>query len=294
MSRYAFIYNPGSRGGRAEQQVSRLKSRIETLENARFIRSEQKGDIAEKVTKILPETDVVVACGGDGTAREVASVLAGTSKIMGIIPMGSGNDLCKTLGIPTDLNRSFEIIVNHAVTAIDTGQCNDFVFLNSLGFGFDGLTNRFAAELLHYPPLFRYAIAALKAVGKQQAFRVSIEQESGLADKKSLLMIALANGKVEGGSFWIAPQADIADGQLEMVTVDPLKRWKIPFLLPFILLKKTAWLPYIRTRKISSLQLKFERTVAIHADGEIIENAGREFQIRVKPADLKVITGPLR
>jgi len=294
MTRYAFIYNPGSRGGRAEQWVDQLQDHIGTLDQARFIRSELKGDIAGKAAEILPETDVVVACGGDGTVREVASVLAGTSKTMGIIPLGSGNDLCKTLGIPTDLNRSLELLASHNITAIDVGQCNNFIFLNSLGFGFDGLTNRFAAELLNYPPILRYAIAAMKAAGKQIAFNATIDTANAGPEQRSLLMVTLANGKVEGGSFWIAPQADIADGKLEMVTVNPVKKWKIPFLLPFFLFKRADRIPYIKTKKISSLQLQFDQTVAVHADGEIIENAGCDFHIRIKPEDLNVITGSLQ
>ena len=99
MTRYAFLYNPGARAGKSEANVAALAEKISALPNGQLFRSQKKGDITSLIKQQLQKFDVFVACGGDGTVREVASALINTDKKMGIIPMGTGNDFCKTLNI---------------------------------------------------------------------------------------------------------------------------------------------------------------------------------------------------
>ncbi|MDZ7680336.1 MAG: diacylglycerol kinase family protein [Fodinibius sp.] len=163
MTRYAFIYNPGARGGRSESTLHQLQQKLITLSHARLFRSQTQGDITSLVEQQRNNYDIFVACGGDGTVREVASGLVNADKKMGIIPMGTGNDLCKTLGIPTDLDKAFKLILRGNGRTIDVGRCNDNIFLNVWGCGFDGLTNRLAYQLNQLPSFLRYALGALKA-----------------------------------------------------------------------------------------------------------------------------------
>ena len=290
MSRFAYIYNPAARSGKARRELRNLKNHIKKQPHADFYRSEKKGDIAPLVDNLLPDYDVFVACGGDGTVREVAENLVESDKTLGIIPLGTGNDLSKTLKIPADPEKSLELIERQKSTSIDVGKCENILFLNSLGFGFDGLTNRMAFEMQALPPVLRYATAALRAAVKQDPFEVTIEQEGGSTGNK-LLMISFANGRIEGGSFWIAPRASITDGKLEMVTISPLNKWLIPFLLPLFLFRKGDWIPHVSSKPVSSVLLDFKQEVEIHADGEIIQMDRKTFSVKVIPRALKVICG---
>jgi diacylglycerol kinase (ATP) len=288
--RYAFIYNPAARRGKSESNLADLKYRISKLPRAKFFRSKSKGDITGLVERLLPDFDVFVACGGDGTIREVATNLVGTQKTMGIIPMGTGNDLCKTLKIPGNLQKSFDMLINGKAIRMDIGRCNDFLFLNSLGFGLDGLTNRYALKIENLPSFLRYFMAALKAAVYQKTFNVQIINNDKVANER-LIMATLANGRVEGGFFWIAPQASVTDSKLNFITIVPIKRWLIPILLPLFLVKKPNWIPHVTSRKVDEITLKFENNVEIHADGEVIKTSQRKFCISLLPNDLKVITG---
>jgi YegS/Rv2252/BmrU family lipid kinase len=290
VKRYAFIYNPAARGGKSGSNPVALEQCIGKLSQAKLFRSKSKGDIAEIVEQRKTDFDVFVACGGDGTIREIASNLVSTPKTMGIIPMGTGNDLCKTLKIPRNLQKSFEILLNGNSIRMDIGRCNDHIFLNSLGFGFDGLTNRYTLEIQKLPSFLKYSVAALKAAIYQNPFNVQIKGNNSTVDER-LIMVTLANGKVEGGAFWIAPEASVTDGKLDFITITPIKKWLIPILLPLFLMKKPNWIPHLKSIKLDNVQLKFDNNIEIHADGEIIKTNQNKFTISLLSNELQVICG---
>lgn len=289
MKRCAFIYNPAARGGKSERKVAKLNQKIQQLPGAKLFRSKYKGDISSLVNKLLQDYDIFVACGGDGTVREVASSLINTGKILGIIPLGTGNDLCKTLQIPRDLSQSFELIEHGESISMDVGQCNDFFFLNSLGFGFDGLTNRYALQMDWLPSFLRYTIAALRATVLQDKFEITLKN-NGEEISRDLIMATLANGRVEGGAFWIAPDASPTDGKLNLVAISPIQKWLIPLLLPLFLVKKPGLIPQVHTSKIEHISFSFPHTPEIHADGEVIKTNRNNFDIRLIPKGLEVLS----
>lgn len=290
MKRYAFIYNPAARRGRSKSDLEELEKRIEDIPQAKLIHSQTKGDIANTVEELKSHFDIFVACGGDGTVREVAANLISTKKCMGIIPMGTGNDLCKSLKIPRNIEKSFEILLSGNTIQMDIGRCNDYLFMNTLGFGFDGLTNRYALEIEKLPSFLRYVVAALKAAIKQDPFNIKINYGDHTINER-LIMATLANGRVEGGSFWIAPQASITDGKLNLITIDPIRKWLIPILLPFFLIKKPNCIPHFQSDETEHIELELEDNVEIHADGEIIKTSKKVFSISMLPNSLEVISG---
>lgn len=290
MKRYAFLYNPAAKGGPSKGDLEQLRVGVSGFKEASLFISRDIGDIGSFIDVNLDDYDVFVACGGDGTVREVAEKLVNTQKKLGIIPMGTGNDLCKTLKIPTLMTNAIDVLKADNVSRIDVGFCNDFIFLNTLGFGFDGLTNRYSLELKHLPPILTYAISACKAVFTHTPFKVFIDKK-GMVSTEELIMVTFANGRVEGGSFWIAPKASIIDGKLSMITVKPISKWVIPFLLPFFLIKKPHWIPHVNSENIKEVSLKLPDNVDIHADGEILKNNVDEYNIRLRANSLSVVCG---
>lgn len=290
MKRHAFIYNPAARGNKAQEKFELLSEFTEQLPGSQIFYTESKGHISTLVDQISNNFDVIVACGGDGTIREVASKLIETDKPLGIIPLGTGNDLCKSLKIPNDLNRAIELLLKGKTIHMDVGQCNDFIFLNSLGFGFDGLTNKYAYEMEWIPSIFRYPAAALRANMHHRPFTLKIESEKQTVQKK-LIMATFANGRVEGGTFWIAPDASLQDGKLNLVTIRPISRWLVPLLLPLFLIKKGHLIPHVSIREVREATLIFDHETGIHADGEIINSSSRRFDISISRNKLEIICG---
>ncbi len=288
MKRYAFLYNPAAQGGKSESKLERLQTFITEFDDAYLFHSKNIGDISDFIDQNFDKFEVFVACGGDGTVREVAAPLINTQKQMGIIPLGTGNDLCKTLKIPVNLEQSISVLKKENPVSIDVGECNNFIFLNSLGFGFDGLTNRYALELKYLHPFLTYAISALKAVINHSSFEVTINNNGNIS-KERAIMFSLANGRVEGGSFWIAPNASITDGQLNAVLIKPIAKLLIPILLPLFLIKKPQLIPHVKSAKVENLTLNFSNDVDIHADGELIESGLSKFNISLNANSLEVI-----
>ncbi|WP_138429639.1 diacylglycerol/lipid kinase family protein [Fodinibius saliphilus] len=286
MKRYAFIYNPAARNGKSNKQLHRLKQQIDTHSHCILLKSKKKGDITQLVRQHIGDYDVFVACGGDGTVREIAGELLHTTKELGIIPMGTGNDLCKTLGIPKDMDRALEILFQQTATAIDVGKCNEFIFLNTLGLGFDGLTNKYSYNFNSLPSFLRYIVAAIRTTFTHSAF---IVMSDWFDNPKKVIMLSFANGRVEGGNFRIAPEASITDQQLDMVTIRKVRRWLIPLLLPVFYFGKASKLPQVQYQQIDKINFTIDQPVDIHADGEIIESGETDFTVSILSGALSVI-----
>lgn len=288
MRTYAFLYNPSAGKSTSKKRLKKIQSHINRLPQSRLFILKNKAQISATVHDLSTNYDVIVACGGDGTIREIAQSLVGTQTTLGVIPMGSGNDLVKSLGISTNLNKAFHILTECKPISIDVGKCNDFIFLNTLGFGFDGLTTRYASNFKWFNGLFRYLVAAFKANINLQTFRVNIRGDS-IDETREAIMVTLANGRVEGGGFWLAPDASLTDGKLSLITIDPISRWLLPLYLSLTFIKKAHLNSKFKMRKITELTLSFDQKVAIHSDGEIIDSSSTHFEIEVLAGAINII-----
>ncbi|WP_148897908.1 diacylglycerol/lipid kinase family protein [Fodinibius salinus] len=121
MKHFAFIYNPAAGYGKSHAKFSVLKQKIAEKSGCEFFTSESEEHISDLIQRLSTNFDVFVACGGDGTVREVAKAVIEIEAAMGIIPMGNGNDLCKTLKIPTAIEDAFELIFCGDLQEIDVG-----------------------------------------------------------------------------------------------------------------------------------------------------------------------------
>lgn len=243
MKRFGFIYNPKSQKGKSASIYNYLQDLAESFNNAPVFRVEEDESIEQITRRIINDVDVVVACGGDGTIQKVVSGLLFTDTLLGIIPLGNGNDMIKSLNIPSDISKASRLLINGTTKPLDIGQCNDSIFVNTLGFGFDGLTNAYATQIESMWGKVRFLIAGLKANLRHVPFKVTITTE-GSSIEKRLIMITPSNGRVEGGMFWIAPEASVRDGFLDLVMVEPVNKFKLPLFCHYSALRcRTWWMP---------------------------------------------------
>lgn len=286
---YCFLYNPSTNRNRSYKYYLKLKELTGDWENTHFITTESRAHLKSAAEEASRQYETVVACGGDGTVRDVAVALMYSDARLGIIPLGSGNDFSKGMGLTNDLEENVEVLRNGKTRTVSIGKCNDFYFINTLGFGFDGQTNRYALESKMRFGSLRYALAALKANFLRTPFKISITLNGVVLKENDWIMVTAANGRVEGGNFTIAPDATPFDELLHVVMIRPISKWLLPLLLPLFLIGRPHWLPYYECRKAEKVQLEFDRPVDIHTDGEQIINNEMKFEIIPKPGALTVI-----
>lgn len=205
--------------------------------------------------------------GGDGTLNYFINQYPNIRLPLSIFKGGSGNDFHWMLYGEIDLKTQVEKALNGTVQWIDAGRCNEQLFLNGVGIGFDGAVVQDLLGMKKYSGKVSYLFSILKNVVQYREKNYSIAID-GVTKHGSYFMISIANGKRYGGGFQVAPQANATDGLLDVNLVKkiaPLKRLRY---LPVIEKGKHLRLPFIDYQKVKSIVIRCEEKVAAHADGE--------------------------
>ena len=221
-----------------------------------------------------------------GTAGEVAAGLTGTGKPMGIIPAGTGNDFIKSSGIPNDPEKALSLLLSGKAAPIDTGTVNDRFFLNVCGTGFDVTVLDYAeSEKEKHRGLTPYFIGLVKAISHYKSVQLSVTAD-GDREEGRFLICSIANGRFIGGGIPICPAADIRDGLLDLVLINNVHRWQIPFYLPGLMMSKDLKFRITKHRKVKTVLIE-GKGLRINIDGDIVSMSRAEF--RVNPSSLVLI-----
>ncbi|HEX7048437.1 MAG TPA: diacylglycerol kinase family protein [Gammaproteobacteria bacterium] len=234
--------------------------------------------------------DCVAIAGGDGSVFEVVNGLmqAGGNMPLAVLPLGTGNDFAKMLDSPDWQTVCDKLAAGHT-TAIDVGVCNDVYFANGIGAGFDAKVARIANRIHWLRGDAVYAAALLRTLAfhhDNPVVRVTTETET-FAHRATLL--AVANGRVYGGSFRVAPQASITDGLLDVVFAENFSRGQILKLIPRVLRGTHLDLPGVHFLRAKKVTVECDSPLPVHADGEIIEHGTEKLSIGVLPGALRVV-----
>lgn len=284
---YCLIVNKASNSGRS---IGIINKHLELI-NKTLLRVEIfEVDVNESISQIAKskatDFDVIVACGGDGTARNVAIGLRKSDKIFGVLPLGSGNDFAKMLNLSQSFEENLHILKEANTRSLDLGIVNDTFFINTLGIGFDGHTNYLASKSKIRGAL-KYVFSGIRALISVKSFYCTIELDQ---KKKSYetLMIIIANGKWEGGKYFISPNSINNDGILELIIFQSINRIKL--MIEFIKLTfgKSMSSNSSKIIPIKKATIHTSIPVFVHADGEI-KTAQDSFLIDIKPNILNVI-----
>ena len=287
--RYDFILNPAAGTGYAQQAMDKIvKMMREWKADFRIHQTESPGHATSIARELSEQTGdfTVVSVGGDGTASEVAAGLTGTGAIMGIIPAGTGNDFIKTVKIPKDPVTAMRFMLDRPARSVDTGTINGEFFLNVCGTGFDVTVLECAEEKKKkYRGLIPYFLGLIQAIRVYAPSYLHISYDAEETDGE-YLVCSIANGKLIGGGIPICPEADVHDGLLDLIMIQNVPRWKIPFYLPGLMMSKDLQFSitkHVRTRTVTirGQGLKF------NIDGEIRRMDEAHFEIC--PASLMLI-----
>ncbi len=245
---------------------------------------------AALATALADGLDAVVAVGGDGTVHMALQAVAGTDVALGIVPMGSGNDAARSLGIPQHPARALGTVLDGVAVAVDTGTVTapDATlthFLCILTTGFDSLVNDRANRMTWPPGQSRYVVAMLAELRtfRPRAYRMVVDGEQ--RDEPAMI-VSLGNGPAYGGGMRLCPTADLHDGLLSMVWMSPLSRPALLRAFPRVYAGTHLAHPAIHERSVREVVLDAPGLVA-YADGERI--GPLPVTVRAAPGAVRVL-----
>ncbi len=279
--RALLLRNPKSRRGREpiEPVLQRLEQggidiTIETFEAL--------PEIARDIVRLRDRADLVIVCGGDGSVSSAALAAMESGLPLGIIPMGTANDLARTLDLPMDLVAAVGIIAQGETRPIDVGTVNGHAFFNVASIGLSSeLAQGLDPALKKRFGRLGYALAAMKVLTRASRFSARIT-EKGRATDVDTYQIAIGNGRHYGGGNVVEQNAEIDDGHLDLYSLELKNVWKLALMLrSFRSGTHGAW-QEVRTAKCIEFDIETKRPMPINADGEIVTATPAHFKVHPK------------
>ena len=271
------LVNPNARTGeRALGVVERLKAGGIDVTVEQF---SSPAEVSPDIVRRAGDTDLVIVCGGDGTVASAARGLMETGLPMGVLPLGTANDLARTLGIPADLNAAADLIVAGKTRRIDVGEVNGHTFFNvaSLGLSAD-LARSLTRETKKRWGRLAYAITAMRVLVSARPFRAEIVNRSETIRVRTL-QIAVGNGVHYGGGQMVHADAAIDDAHLDLYSLDPRAIWKLALLFgDFRSGRHGAWAE-VETSRCTEFDIRTRRPRSINADGDIVTQTPAHFRV---------------
>ncbi|MEW6028459.1 MAG: diacylglycerol/lipid kinase family protein [Chloroflexota bacterium] len=298
------ILNPMADMGHAWQVARDLRPIVEEHGNCDWSGTVYPTHAVELARKAGEEGyEMVIAMGGDGTVHEVVNgimqVPENKRPILGVVPVGSGNDFAHAIGVPMQADRALAHALEGGPSAIDLGLMTDEhgrreYFDNTLGMGFDAVVTIRSHRLPIVRGFLMYLTAVIQTILlNHDPARVEIETDREKW-QDNVLMATLCNGGREGGGFILSPDSSMTDGALEYLTVQKVSRAMMFRLLPEFMRGTHRRFKQIRMGSCTRLTLTSDRPLYIHADGEIFTSFGsnlRKVNIEILPGALKVVKG---
>jgi YegS/Rv2252/BmrU family lipid kinase len=244
---------------------------------------------------------MVIALGGDGTVHEVADGLirsaasAEDRPALGVIPAGTGNDFAKLIGVERSIERALDVVARGATRTWDVGVARwdggQEIFVNAVGTGIDVEVVRQLERLPRMPGVASYLIALLRALRRYRPVSLEVSVD-GVATSRSVMIIAVANGRCIGGGFHVCPDARPDDGMLDTCVVDEVGLLGIARIMPRLMKGRHEAHPRVSIGKAREVRIaaRGEQDLFFQLDGELREPQGaRELHVAIDPGALRVL-----
>jgi diacylglycerol kinase (ATP) len=236
----------------------------------------------------------IIVAGGDGTIGEVLNGLYranpdGTLGPIGVIPLGTANDLVNNLGLPLELEIAAQVIASGKTRRIDLGKANQWVFCNNSAVGLEPVVSQYNIRLVWLRGVIRYLVAALLAIGRKPSWKMRLRWDDG-AFEGPVSLVSVGNCPVTGGLFRMAPAADPADGRLTFVHGFAPTRLRMLRLLPRAISGEYVNDPAVHQIHSERISIHTEPETPIQLDGEIRGENLQEINYQILPAKLDIFT----
>jgi diacylglycerol kinase (ATP) len=259
-----------------------------------FVQTDHPGHGIELArTAVQDGFSPIIAAGGDGAIGEVVNGLyqaaAGDELAhLGILPMGTANDLANNIGLPIDLTEAAAAIAAGKTQKIDLGKVNEWVFDNNSAIGLEPVVTIYNVEMVRLRGVIRYLVAALRAILQNRVWNMRIKWDDG-SYEGPVSLVTVGNCAVTGGLFKMAPAADPTDGKLTFVYGYAPSRLKMLGLLPKAISGAYVNDPVIHQHHTTRLEIEALDSTPLQVDGEIRETAAHHFIYEALPARLNLL-----
>ncbi|MDJ0555132.1 MAG: lipid kinase [Microcoleaceae cyanobacterium MO_207.B10] len=242
-------------------------------------KTESPQDFNHFIQEYKNQVNLIIIGGGDGTLNLAIDSLVETGLPLGILPLGTANDLARTLGIPVSLFEACRAIATGKKRYIDLGVVNGKYFFNvaSIGLSVD-ITNNLTKEAKRRWGVLAYAITASKMILQSRPFRAEIRC-NGESEIVKTLQVAVGNGKHYGGGMTIAHDATIDDQRLDLYSLEVKYCWQFIGMLPSIWKGKYQESFGFRSLSSSVISVYTRKPRPINTDGEIVTYTPAHFQV---------------
>ena len=248
--------------------------------------------IAARIAAAPPgRFDRIVVGGGDGTLNAAVPGVLKAGLPMGILPLGTANDLARSLGIPLDLEAAARVSAQGVPRPVDLGEVNGHYFLNVASVGFSAaLAAALKAEAKRRWGRWGYAVAAIRLLRRARPFTATLIHD-GVTERVKTIQVSVGNGRHYGGGMTVAADARPDDGWLDVYSLEVTHWWRLLALIPWLRAGTHGrWRDVRAFRTRGPLELRTRRPRPINTDGEI---AGRTPAVfRLHRAALRVLVPP--
>lgn len=254
----------------------------ESIENPKYL--------TETIVNYEHQVDLVIIGGGDGTLNAAVDALVDTQLPLGILPLGTANDLARTLGIPNSLPEACKIIAQGEQRRIDLGCVNDKYFFNVASMGLSvKITERLTKEVKRRWGIFAYIATAIQVIWEARPFSVEI-RFNGESIRTHTVQIAVGNGRYYGGGMAVVHDATIDDQRLDLYSLEIEHWWQIIPLLPAMRQGRHIDSHRVRALHGQEFEVYTHKPRLINTDGEITAYTPAKFS--VIPKAVAVLVSP--
>ena len=283
----AFVINPNAGVKKKINIIDFIKTHFPKTIPYDLIVWKNRDDFESVKNQILAgDYSIVVACGGDGTVNSVSSVVAHTPMALGIFPLGSGNGLARSNRIPLDLKKALHVIEKGTIKKIDGATLNGNPFFCTAGIGFDALiANKFATSTKRgFATYFKTSVSEFFKYAPS-SYKITID---GRMLETKAFLITIANAGQWGNDVYIAPEAELHDGILNVSILKPFSHLSIAGIGIKLFSKKIHTSVNLLSEKGTDIDIEFEGEMPVHYDGEPILVKDK-LSIKVMPLALNIV-----
>jgi YegS/Rv2252/BmrU family lipid kinase len=264
--------------GRVQTAEDEILELVAQFTSSSLVRTKYPGHGLELARNAVEQgCDLLIAVGGDGTVHEIVNGLVVDDKVettLGIVPIGSGNDLAFGLGLTKNIQEAVKTIFSGQRRVIDLARVTDNrerteIAINAIGIGFDATINIQSRTISRIHGFPMYAIATLRTIALYfQTPRLTLRFDDESIEQRSL-MLAIGLGRRVGGGFYLTPDAVHDDNLLDSCTVNPVGRLTMLAMLPRVMRGTHVTSKHVTMRRSHVVEVQSDIPLPVHIDGEV-------------------------
>lgn len=285
--RALFVVNPKARSGGSPLEAVREALRAGGLD---LLEPGPDESCRDAIRARAKDVDLAILGGGDGTLNGAAPAIVETGLPMAILPLGTANDLARSLGLPLDPLAAARLAASEEARPVDLGWVNGHYFFNVASIGFSAeLAGDLTAESKRKWGTLGYAIAAVRVLRRVRPFSVVIEHD-GVVETITTIQASVGNGRYYGGGMTVEADATVDDGNLDFYSLEVAHWWRLLALLPALRRGTQGQAEDVRAFKTTEIVLRTKKRRPVNTDGELTTFTPAHF--RIFPKAVRIVSPP--